>query len=108
MHYYTGNLDAHRLIAIELKNIAMSYFAMCNKFNRFPLGGDLKKEIEAVCALPEIQEAVTLIKGDTSGLAGSAEALMSMDAERISAVIYAQQGNDKGIKAIAKKILSRL
>ena len=25
MHYYTGEMDAHRLIAIELKNIAMSY-----------------------------------------------------------------------------------
>ena len=108
MHYYTGKLDAHRLIAIELKNIAMSYFAMCNKFNKFPLGGDLKKEIEAVCALPEIQEAATLIEGDTSGFVGSAEALISMDARRIASVVCAQQENDKGIKAIAKKIIARL
>ncbi len=108
MHYYTGKLDAHRLIAIELKNIAMSYFAMCNKFNKFPLGGDLKKEIEAVCDLPEIQEAATLIEGDTSGFVGSAEALISMDAQRIASVVCAQQENDKGIKAIAKKIIARL
>ncbi len=108
MHYYTGELDAHRLIAIELKNIAMSYWAMCNRFNKFPLGGDLKKEIEIVCDLPEIKEVATLIEGDTSGFAGSAEALISMDAQRIAAVVCAQQENDKGIKAIAKKIMARL
>ena len=108
MHYYTGELDAHRLIAIELKNIVMSYFAMCNKFNKFPLGGNLKKEIEAVCDLPEIQEAATLIEGDTSGFAGSAEALMSMDAGKIAAIILAKYDNGTGLKAIAKKVLARL
>lgn len=108
IHYYTGEMDLRRLIAIELKNIAMSYFAMCNKFNKFPLGGDLKKEIEAVCVLPEIQEAITLIEGDTSGFSGSVEALISMDAEKIAAVVYAQQEDGNGIKAIAKKIIARL
>lgn len=104
--FYSGPMDAQRLISIEIKNIAMSYLAMCERFGKYSCGS-LEKEIAHIFSLPEIKDAVRFIEGDTSGFAGSAEAFLNGDVEKVAQIIRSQQ-TEKGIKAVAKKILARL
>lgn len=103
--YYTGNMNAEKLIASELKNIAVNYLIMCNTFCQFPMGGTLKCEAEWICTLPEIKEIATLIGDDNSGHPGSAEILATLDAAKITEYVLLQQKNDNKLKKALKKFL---
>ena len=107
MKHYTGELDAHRLLAIEMKNIAVTYFSMCHRFSKFPNGENLRQEIEYVCSLPELKDALPLIEGDTSGVAGAGDAMRSGNYDEVIRLIC-EQNKSAGLKGIVKNILARL
>lgn len=99
----TSTEDVKRLIGVELKNIIVSYWIMCEKNRRYPQGS-LLEEVKAVCALPEVQEALTTLHGDRSGLLGVNQPLVNRDYDAVCNLIRQKVKKDRP-KDIIKKIL---
>ena len=99
----TADLDVRRLVAVELKNIIVSYRKMCEKSKTYP-NGSLLNEVKNVCAMEEVQEALTMLDGDRSGIAGMNELLLAKDfdtvCERIRQNIYEER-----LKTAVKRLL---
>ena len=101
----TAKEDTEKLIGIELKNIIVTYWLMCAKHNRYP-AGSLENEVKAVCALPEVEEALTMLEWDHSGLPGINPLLINRDYDGICRLIRQKVKKDRP-KDILKKILMR-
>lgn len=99
----TSTENVKRLIGVELKNIIVSYFIMCEKNRRYPQGS-LPEEVKAVCALPEVREALTMLDGDRSGLPGINQPLTNGDWEAVCAMIRQKVKKDRP-KDLLKKLL---
>lgn len=99
----TSKENVKRLIGVELKNIIVSYWIMCEKNHKYPQG-DLLEEVKAVCALPEVQEALTMLEGDRSGLPGVNQLLNNLDYAAVCDLILQKVKKDRP-KDILKKIL---
>lgn len=99
----TSTENVKRLIGVELKNIIVSYWIMCEKNHRYPQG-DLMAEVKAVCALPEVEEALSMLDGDHSGLPGVNAPLVDRDFETVCKLIRQKVKKDRP-KDILKKIL---
>lgn len=99
----TSSENVKRLIGVELKNIIVSYWIMCEKNHRYPQG-DLLAEVKAVCALPEAKEALTMLDGDRSGLPGINQPLVDRNYKKICELIQQKVKKDRP-KEILKKIL---
>lgn len=99
----TSTENVKRLIGVELKNIIVSYFIMCEKNRRYPQGS-LPEEVKAVCALPEVREALTMLDGDRSGLPGINQPLTNGDWEAVCALIRQKVKKDRP-KDLLKKLL---
>lgn len=99
----TATENVKRLIGVELKNIIVSYWIMCEKNHRYPQGS-LLAEVKAVCALPEVTEALTMLQGDRSGLPGVNQPLVGGDFEAVCELIRHKVKKDRP-KDILKKIL---
>jgi glycosyltransferase involved in cell wall biosynthesis len=101
--YCTAEVDVRRLIGVELKNIIVTYWLMCAKNNRYP-AGSLENEVKAVCALPEVEEALTMLEWDHSGLPGINSMLIARDYDGICALIRKKVKKDRP-KDMLKKIM---
>ena len=101
----TSTENVKKLIGIELKNIIVSYWIMCEKNHRYPQG-NLLAEVRAVCALPEVREALTMLDGDRSGLSGINQPLVEGDYEKICELIRQKVKKDRP-KELIKKLLLR-
>lgn len=99
----TSTENVKRLIGVELKNIIVSYWIMCEKNRRYPQGS-LLEEVKAVCAIPEVQEALTMLEGDRSGLPGINQPLLERDYDAVCDLICRKVKKDRP-KDILKKIL---
>ena len=99
----TSGENVKRLIGVELKNIIVSYWIMCEKNRRYPQGS-LLEEVTAVCALPEVAEALTMLDGDRSGLPGINPPLAERDYETVCSLIRKKVRKDRP-KDILKKLL---
>lgn len=99
----TSTENARYLIGVELKNIIVSYWIMCEKNHRYPQG-NLLAEVKAVCALPEVEEALAMLGGDRSGLPGINQPLVARDFEAVCERIRQKVKKDRP-KDILKKIL---
>ena len=99
----TSKENVTRLIGVELKNIIVSYWIMCEKSRKYP-HGSLMEDVKAVCALPEVQEALTMLDGDQSGLPGINQPLIDRDYDAICSLIKGKVKKDRP-KDIVKKIL---
>ncbi|MBQ9082379.1 MAG: glycosyltransferase family 2 protein [Clostridia bacterium] len=101
--YCTAEDNVKWLIGIELKNIIVTYWLMCAKNNRYP-SGSLEKEVQIVCALPEVQEALTMLEWDRSGLPGINPLLIARNYDGICTLIRQKVKKDRP-KDLLKKIL---
>ena len=99
----TSTENVKKLIGIELKNIIVTYWIMCEKNRRYPQGS-LLEEVKVVCALPEVQEALTTLEGDRSGLPGINKPLVARDYDSVCNLICQKVKKDRP-KDILKKIL---
>ncbi len=99
----TSKENVKKLIGVELKNIIVSYWIMCEKNHRYP-HGSLLQEAKAVCALPEVKEALTTLDGDCSGLPGINKPLEERDYDAVCNLICQKVKKDRP-KDILKKIL---
>lgn len=99
----TATENVKRLIGVELKNIIVSYWIMCERNHRYPQGS-LLAEVKAVCALPEVTEALTMLQGDRSCLPGVNQPLVGGDFEAVCELIRHKVKKDRP-KDILKKIL---
>ena len=99
----TSTCNLNQLIAAELKNIVVSYWIMCEKNGRYP-HGNLVEEVKAVCAMPEVREAITLLGDDRSGLSGINPLLQASDYDGICERIRQKVKKDRP-KGILKRIL---
>jgi hypothetical protein len=99
----TSAENVKRLIGVELKNIMVSYWIMCEKNRRYPQG-DLLSEVKAVCALPEVEEALAMLDGDRSGLPGINQPLIEGNYEAVCELVRQKVKKDHP-KDILKKIL---
>lgn len=95
--------NVRKLIAIEMKNIIVTYWIMCEKNRRYP-HGSLMNEVTAVCELNEIKEALTMIEGSKSGLVELQEPLLNRDYERVCELIRKKVKKDKP-RDLIKKLL---
>lgn len=82
----TSELNVRRLVGIELKNIVVSYLIMCEKSQCYP-AGSLERETRAVCALNEVEESLSMLTGDCSGLPGINQPLIDRDYNKICSLI---------------------
>ena len=92
-----------QLVGIELKNIVVSYWIMCEKCKKYPQGS-LLDEVKAVCALPEVIEAMTMLAGDRSGLSGINQPLIERNYDAICEHVKEKVKKDRP-KDMIKKIL---
>lgn len=99
----TAKENVKRLIGVELKNVIVSYWIMCEKSHKYP-HGNLSAEVKAVCALPEAAEALTMLEGDCSGLPGIDQPLVDRDYKAVCELIRNKVKNDRP-KDILKKLL---
>lgn len=99
----TSTENVKQLIGVELKNIIVSYFIMCEKNHRYP-HGSLLEEVTAVCAMPEVEEALTMLEGDNSGLPGINLPLSSRNFETVCEMIRQKVKKDRP-KDVLKKLL---
>lgn len=99
----TSEENVKRLIGVELKNIIVSYFIMCEKNRRYP-EGSLLEEVKAVCALSEVREALTMLDCDRSGLPGINQPMTDGDWEAVCALIRQKVKKDRP-KDLLKKLL---
>lgn len=99
----TSELDVRQLVGIELKNIVVSYWIMCEKCKKYPQGS-LLDEVKAVCALPEVIEAMTMLAGDRSGLSGINQPLIERNYDAICEHVKEKVKKDRP-KDMIKKIL---
>lgn len=99
----TAQVNVKRLIGVELKNIIVTYWIMCEKNHRYPQGS-LLAEVKAVCALPEVTEALTMLENDCSGLPGINQPLVDRSFETVCELIRHKVEKDRP-KDILKKIL---
>lgn len=99
----TSKLDVKKLVGIELKNVVVSYLIMCEKCHRYPTGS-LDSEVRAVSALKEVEESLTMLEGDCSGLPGINQPLIDRDYGKICCLIRDKVKKDRG-KDWLKKIL---
>lgn len=99
----TAKENVKRLIGVEMKNIIVSYWIMCEKNHRYP-HGNLLAEVRAVCALPEVEEALSMLDGDHSGLPGVNAPLVDRDFEAVCKLIRQKVKKDHP-KDILKKLL---
>lgn len=77
--YYHDKDLALRMCANEIVSFSISHLIMCERFETYP-HKNLQKEIEYVCRLPEIRDALILLGADDSGhFIGTGEALVSLD-----------------------------
>lgn len=100
----TADTDVKRLIGVELKNIVVSYWIMCEKSHRYPQG-NLLAEVKEVCALPEVAEALTMLQNDRSGLPGINQPLADRDFEAVCELIRHKVKKDRP-KDTLKRILA--
>ncbi len=98
----TSELDVRRLVGIELKNIVVSYLIMCEKSRCYP-AGSLEREVRSVCALNEVEESLTMLKGDSSGLPGINQPLIDQDYNKICSLIQNKVKKDR-FRDLLKKI----
>ena len=99
----TSKENMKQLIRVELKNIIVSYWIMCEKNRRYSQGS-LLAEVKAVCELPEVQEALVNLDGDRSGLPGINQPLVSRDYDAVCTLITQKVRKDRP-KDLLKKIL---
>ena len=99
----TSTENVKQLIGVELKNIIVSYFIMCEKNHRYP-HGSLLEEVTAVCAMPEVEEALTMLEGDNSGLPGINSPLSSRNFDTVCEIIRQKVKKDRP-KDVLKKLL---
>lgn len=99
----TSTENVSKLIGIELKNIIVSYWIMCEKNHRYP-HGNLSAEVKAVCALPEVEEGLSMLEGDYSGLPGVNVPLVDRNFEAVCELIRQKVKKDRP-KDFLKKVL---
>ena len=101
----TSTLDLKRLIGVELKNIAVSYWVMCEKCKKYP-NGNLMAEVKAVCECVEVQEAIAMLEGDRSGIPGMNQMLIEHNYAAICKLVCQKVKKDKPKDTIKKILLS--
>lgn len=101
--YCTSKLNVKKLVGVELKNIIVTYWIICEKNQRYP-HGSLLEEVKVVCAQPEVQEALTMLQWDQSGLPGINQPLIERDYPAICELIKQKVRKDRP-KNVLKKIL---
>ena len=99
----TYQYSAYGLIGIELKNIAVTYWLMCERHKKYTCG-DLRKEVEMVCMLPEMQEILQYLTHDTSGLPGISPAMLRGDYDEVCRLIRQKNKKDR-FKHFVKRLL---
>ena len=100
----TSTCNVKQLIAAELKNIIVSYWIMCEKCGRYS-HRSLLDEIKTVCAMPEVQEAITLLGDDCSGLSGINPLLIGRNYEGICERIHQKVRKDRPKDSIKRMLM---
>ena len=97
----TAGADVKKLVAIELKNIVLTYLGMCARYDRYTTGS-LLSEVRYVCALDEVEQALSMLDcADEGTIEGK---LINRDDAAVCAFIETQKKRDR-IRNLAKGIL---
>lgn len=84
--HYPMPQNAEYFMAVELKNIVLSWFEMCTLSDRYD-SKSITEEIMRVCQLPEVQEAVRQNDFAERDPAGTRQAIQTADIEQIKAIL---------------------
>lgn len=107
---YSVSEYTQKLIDIEMKNMALTYFVMCIRTKTYP-HGSLTEEIKYILDIPEFYHAASAIsddflENDHSEIPGFTQALVNKDIKAIKRLTL-KKANEGKFKKLVKKVLSR-
>ncbi|MCR4616338.1 MAG: glycosyltransferase [Clostridiales bacterium] len=106
MEKYPMPQDAGYYCAVQLKNEAYEHLLNCYKFGKYD-DEKLLKEIEYICNIPQVVDAVNHPKDDSSGCPGFRDAAKKKRYDDILALVKTTDV-ESPLKKFVKKIVSKL